>query len=495
MPVNGQTGGDAGKGGPWTGWGVPLAILLLGLGLRNFHYLRGPVVWGDEAAVMVNVRNKDYAGLLGPLALHQAAPPLFLWAEKAVSLRLGDGPAAMRLLPWLASCLALLLMADLCRRLLPPRAAAWVLLFFACSDQLSYHACEAKPYALDVLAAALLPFLLVHGERLTRVGLLLAYTLLAPLLIWLSYPACFLYGGVLAALLPAGRRDRRPGVIAAYAGLAVTVAVAFLALALGPQRAQREPWLVGFWAEYFPNWRRPWAVPWWVTLSTLEVSRYCCKPHGQAMAVLAFVGGVMFWKRGRRDLVVLLALPVGLALLGSCLHRYPYGGVRVMVFAAPALLLLAGAAVPSVLAWLRGRSRLAAAVLVLFLLLPAAAAAKRVFFPWQNPDPASAAAFVQAHRRPDDPVTGNDWTHLYYFRHLGSAFHWPEDSPARPTHRLWVVWTDWAPPEKRLLDAWRLAPFGWWPVERFDSLYTTAALFCKWEPPASARRTYRCPPR
>ena len=60
------------------------------MGLRSYHYLRGPAVWHDEAALIVNVLEKDYAGLLGPLRFHEAAPPLFLWLEKAVSNTLGE---------------------------------------------------------------------------------------------------------------------------------------------------------------------------------------------------------------------------------------------------------------------------------------------------------------------------------------------------------------------------------------------------------------------
>ncbi len=138
-----------------------IAAVLLGLGLRAYHYLRGPAVWQDEAALILNVLDKDYGALLGPLRFHEAAPPLFLWLEKAVSTTLGDEPLALRLPPFLASCAALLLMVPVARRLLPAAAVPWAVLLFACSEQLSWHACEAKPYAFDVLAATVLLFICV----------------------------------------------------------------------------------------------------------------------------------------------------------------------------------------------------------------------------------------------------------------------------------------------------------------------------------------------
>src|SRR5215471_14779449 len=65
--------------------------LAVGLGLRLYHYLRDPAMWHDEAALVLNVLDKSYAGLLGPLSFSEAAPPLFLWLEKALAGLLGDG--------------------------------------------------------------------------------------------------------------------------------------------------------------------------------------------------------------------------------------------------------------------------------------------------------------------------------------------------------------------------------------------------------------------
>src|SRR4051794_12526460 len=122
---------------------VVLPLLLLGLGLRSYHYLRGRAVWHDEAVVLVNVLDRDFLGLLGPLRFHEAAPPLFLWAVKAAGLLLGDSLLAYRLMPYLAACASLLLLAPVARFFLPARSVPWALLVFACSEQLSWHACEA----------------------------------------------------------------------------------------------------------------------------------------------------------------------------------------------------------------------------------------------------------------------------------------------------------------------------------------------------------------
>jgi hypothetical protein len=462
-----------------TGKWCVTALVLLGLGLRAYHYRRVPAVWIDEAALIVNVLDKDYASLLGPLHFHEAAPPLFLWLEKAASMALGDEPLAMRLLPFLASCGALLIMVPIARRLLSAEALPWALLLFACSEQLLWHACETKPYAFDVLAATLLLVFFLQKDRLGLVGLLVVLSVSAPILLWLSYPACFLYGGAAVALLPAVWRERRLVVHAAFGLLALSVGISFLALVLGPVTAQRDAVLRESWTNAFPDWNRPWLFPVWTVAETLEVGRYVCKPLGQGMMALAFVGGILWWRTGRRQAVVVLGAPVGLALLAACLHRYPYGGYRVMVFAAPAVLLLAASAIPPTLAWLSARRRFAAAALVVFLLMPAAVAVQRVIWRWPVADNAAIAAFVEAHRCTDEPVIGNDWTHLYYFRRLGAAFHLSDDHAVRLGARVWIVFTGTQPPEEVWNGVVRLAPQGWHVVRRYDTLYAAAALFEK----------------
>ena len=133
-----------------------VGLITLGLALRSYHYFRGPSMWHDEAAVALNVLSKNYSELLGPLTFHEAAPPLFLWIEKAVSAALGDGVYALRLPPFLASCASMLLFAWVAGRLLDARAVPCAVLLFAVSEQLSWHACEAKPYAFDVLTATIM---------------------------------------------------------------------------------------------------------------------------------------------------------------------------------------------------------------------------------------------------------------------------------------------------------------------------------------------------
>jgi hypothetical protein len=428
-------------------------LVALGLALRLYHYFRNPSVWHDEAALIVNVLERNFLELLGPLRLTQAAPPLFLWAERATVLVLGESTFALRGLPLLASCASLILLAWVARRVLVPQAVPWAVLLFACSEMLLWHACEAKPYAFDVLAAVLLlaVFVATQGWPLGRQ--LLLYVPLAPLVIFLCYPGCFLCGGLLLALVPAVYRGRRRLSWLQFAGLALLVGGSFVLLYLGPIRAQHCPELDTYWQRQFPDWQRPWRAPDWAFFSTLEVVRYCCRPTGTVLTALAVVGACVFWRARRRRVLVLGLAPLGLALGAAFVKAYPYGGTRLMVYTAPALVLLIAAGVPAAVAWLRARHAWAPLALYPLLLAPAALAGQLVLFPWERADCAAASALVRGQLRPGDVVTGNSWENLYYFRRLGSQYVPLEEWSRNPLPgRVWIVISA-AVPEER----WHLA--------------------------------------
>ena len=306
---------------------------------------------------MLNLTHKDFTELLGPLSYAVPAPPLFLWIERAAVVVLGDSTYALRLLPFLASCTALLLMLWIARRLLPAAAVPWALLLFAVNDHLLWHTYEAKPYSFDVLTATVLLalWLRTRSWRLTRQ--LLLWTAVAPLLIFLSYPGSFLVGGLLLVLLPAVWQQRRQARSwLAYGGLAVSVGIAFLLLYLGPAQTQRNAALDSCWVNAFPPWGKgAWAILAWIVKGTLDQLNYCIMPVGNVLVGVLVVGAVGLWRRGERPAVVLMLVPAALALVAAFLNRYPYTGARILVYWTPAVALFIAAGVPPTLAWLRRR--------------------------------------------------------------------------------------------------------------------------------------------
>src|SRR5207248_1618673 len=147
---------------------------------------------------------------------------------------LGDSEYALRLVPFAASCLALVLFAAAAPRVLGRHAAVLAVGLFAVSDRLLWHATEAKSYSLDVLVAVAAGWWFVRTRSWPLWRRCLPAALFAPVAIWVSYPACFVVGGLLVALATAfSRRDAGWGGRVAFALLAGSVGAAFVALALG----------------------------------------------------------------------------------------------------------------------------------------------------------------------------------------------------------------------------------------------------------------------
>lgn len=437
------------------------SLVALGLALRSVHFFRGPSVWHDEAALLLNV-DLTFAEMLGPLRHHEAAPPLFLMLERLVYLCGGDSEWALRLPAFLASCATVILKVPVARALVPAVVVPVAVGLIAGSEMLCWHSCEAKPYAVDALVALglIAVGVLVRCERRQ----FWIYSLTAPALIWLSYPACFAFGGVILAL---ARRAN----IKRLSLLTLIVMTSFVLLAWGPAKAQRDNAMDSCWTNYFPDYSRPASVPLWSLLAFTEVTRYAFKPLGQLLFALVPVGAVVL---GRRNSVLLLA-PVGLAFIAACLHRYPFGGARVMVFAAPALALAIAAGVAPAWAWLQRRSAVAPFALTGLLLIPVGAGLYRVFDPWPRPDTKSACQLVINELQPGELVIGNDWTHEYYLRHLGEKFQL--ESSDFNTQAVWVIFTDVTKAEVRFLEASRRVPSGWTATRRAEFAFTTVARF------------------
>jgi hypothetical protein len=78
-----------------------LAFIAIGVLLRMAMYFHNRNLIIDEANIVRNLAERDFAGLTLPLKYEQYAPPVFLWIEKLASLLFGYGEKAMRLYPLL----------------------------------------------------------------------------------------------------------------------------------------------------------------------------------------------------------------------------------------------------------------------------------------------------------------------------------------------------------------------------------------------------------
>jgi hypothetical protein len=289
-------------------------------------------------------------------------------------------------------------------------------------------------------------------------------------------------------------RDRRRSVRALYALFALVVVLAFATMYFGPIRAQRHAAMDSCWVQGFPDWDRPWLLPWWFLVSTVEIVDYCLRPIGGVLSGVAVVGGVHLWREGQRGLVTLIAAPILLAAVAAMMHSYPYTGARVMVYALPGIVILSAAGVRPVMAWLaaarqsRGgwpapAAHVAQGLLLVLLLAPLGWSLYRTAIPWPRADTAGASAYVLGERQGDDSVMANHWEYDYYFRRLGSAYQ-PLDrleDLAISNGRVWAVITAQMAPQR--VDLLRgLLQNPWQVAQQRDFARTTVVLLVRAHP-------------
>lgn len=440
----------------------------VGLILRAWHYAANHTIWYDEAVLLVNVMEKGFAGLLGPLHHEVAAPPLFVWLLKLIHLAGGDQPYLWRLPPFLFSVAGLLVTAPLARRVFPPHLAAFAVALVAMSDNHLWLGCCVKPYAGDTLVTTGLLLYLVGTTHWPLSRRLLVLASATPLLFAFSYTAMFGVGAVLLALVPNTWKERRR---MAWAVATLSAAATVAVLYFGPVKAQRVPRLVEEWTErgYFPNFADPLALPWWLLKNVMGVCQYTYQPSGFVLGLLAPLGGWALWRSGRREVVIACGGLFALALLAAALKAYPLGQHRLSQFLAPAVLLLGVTGVGEVVRW---RKWVGVGLAVLLVAVVSYLPLSRFVRPWPQPDAERVRQHVRQHRQPGDAILSDEKNYLYFF--FGEVQPLVAGGAGvSPGGRAWVVMDFHDPEERRAYIETRLGPLGFERVEGNDQEFGT----------------------
>jgi dolichyl-phosphate-mannose-protein mannosyltransferase len=366
MPVEAEPTGPA--RGRWDWAGIALCVVAtLGLGFRLIHLVGGRPLWIDEARLAINVASRSYLGLLRPLDYDQAAPPLFLWLEKAVTGVAGVSAGGLRILPFAAGLFLLAAAYPVARRFVGKSGAVAAFGGVALSPFVIYYSSEVKPYIVDAAVAIALIWLAVEcGEGRRRrafMGLLAA----GVVGVWISTTVPFVLAAVGMGLLlcPNISRPERLRFIGT-AGLLWfgSFAAAYLAV-YGP--ASSNPYLHHFWAHSFFDpgpelWSRLWQATRDVVWGTF-VGAYTEPPQSRWNDLTIDVGTaglLLLLLLGARHVfrvhgvwrAVLLCGPMLVACSGAVLHLYPVA-LRVMLFTVPLLIILAAAGLEHIIGRIR----------------------------------------------------------------------------------------------------------------------------------------------
>src|SRR3972149_226445 len=110
-----------------------MLTLAAGAAIRLWQYALNPSLWMDEAFLALNIADRDFAHLLEPLSLNQAAPPGFLFVQRAAFDLFGTNEFARRRFPRACGLAALPLFWLVARRVLSGPGLLVAALLFALS--------------------------------------------------------------------------------------------------------------------------------------------------------------------------------------------------------------------------------------------------------------------------------------------------------------------------------------------------------------------------
>lgn len=315
---------------------VVSAITLVGAGLR-IAYLNDFSLVLDEAAMWEYTRG-SIAETLHLNAYGNSAPPLFalvlhLWQSAGVS------ELWLRLLPAVASILAIPAMYALARQIFSRRAGYFAALLVATAPAQVQYAQYLREYSLTVLLASLSVYAFMKLRQPSGkliwlsvwvISLLTQYGLV---LLVMALNALFL----LEILLRRERNTLKRGLAMQFV-LALTIAVVYLtALRFQLAGGSADTWYRMFYWDGFPASLGGYIVTGFSGLMALS--------YGNDVALIAFGAlaaiGLAFLLARRRRLLPVVFLPVFAAMMAGILGYYPYIAMRQMMYLTPLFILVA----------------------------------------------------------------------------------------------------------------------------------------------------------
>jgi hypothetical protein len=324
-----------------------LFFLALGIFFRVYD-LGQRNLWTDEAWVALAATQPTPAA-----ALHagKSTPPFYLLSVWSLVQVFGRSETILRLTSCLLGLGALFLLWPLTRALLPPWPALTAFALGSVSTRLVYFSKELKQYSADIFFAVLI-FLLVE-RQLQRRGQKgwLRFTVLLALRLGFSHPLVFLLP-VAALVLWWQLPQARTAVLLSFTALAVV----FFGYYWFFFRGQVDPDLLTYWQGDFPNVTCGNDFLCWLGAAWSRFGRYFFNDRGAPLGFIFLLAGLIYFARnGKLRVIWYFFGPLLIALIAAFAQRYPFmghaGGMRLMMFSAPLLLIVTGAGIAAMLHW------------------------------------------------------------------------------------------------------------------------------------------------
>lgn len=356
----------------------------VGILLRLIYYMGNRSLWGDEAAIAVNILEKDFNSLAQPPLLYdQQAPLFFLYSLKLLTVLFDDTSEwVLRFFSFICGITAVVLFYSFAKKVLP---IAWVLIAQICFSFclfLIYYSAEVKQYQTEVLAniIAYLIYFKYRDKQTFTQGIILGIS--GGILLWFSYSVIFTLVGIACALIASLLINQAWPRIKI---LLPTIAIWFVSFIINYlfiiTQGTSIGWLVEFWENkdaFMPLPPKSLSDIFWFPMAFFKI---ISMPLGMKWEFLTFgfklniipfiffsIGSFYLLLKEKENFIILL-LPLLLTLIASGLNKYPFSG-RLILFYVPVLIIIIIQGVWFTYEKITRYSVYAASVLPLLIIVP-----------------------------------------------------------------------------------------------------------------------------
>lgn len=383
------------------------SILALAVFIRVYA-LDTRSLWLDELSVAHTVSRgslKEVMNLLG------ANPVLFAMVLHYVGNFLGESEFTFRLLPSFFGVGSVLLIYVVARRFISEKAALLTLVLFSFSPRLVYYAKELKHYSGEVFFALLLVLLterIIHRDNWRNWVLFAA---LASLSAGFSHATFFIIPGLSLVLLYYVAVVRKgKGWLPWLVSNAIIGSIFFLLLSLTIAGEIPDKW---GWVGFLPDITSLTNFLLWLVKSHVEILGYIFDleilgtvrwPNSWLALVFIAIGLSDLMRKNYKRFLIYLLAPFPLMFIASWLHRYPYGGARIMLFTSPMLFIAFGQGLFRSMGVLyEKRYFLAVLVVVILVSFPPVCAIHRGLMPFR-PGTEIVVGYLEENLKPGDQI-------------------------------------------------------------------------------------------
>jgi hypothetical protein len=189
----------------WARW-VNAAVVAAcgGASLLLYQWVRARPLWLDEEMIALNIRDRPFLDLAGPLWLDQSAPLGWLATQRIAAVILGLDESGLRLVPVLFGVAAVAASVWVGRRWMTGTGAVALVLLLSLGQWVFHYSLELKHYSGDIFFGLMLPALVVWAieatepsHRLRRAGI---WWVVAALGQWWAHGALFVTPACAVAL-------------------------------------------------------------------------------------------------------------------------------------------------------------------------------------------------------------------------------------------------------------------------------------------------------